>query len=157
MIVESETEVDTSYMISILEERLGDFHQIAGNYDAVILPVSMKPEGDLLSPNTSYIKGLIKENGLKPVIAKKDSSKYIAAYSIEAIYPQLLILKDATVTIILAVFANYVYDTFIKSHKSNETITISYIQYDIGNNKFVEKKIEGPAQEVVKLLGHNKE
>lgn len=157
MVIESENEIDSSYMIGILEERLGNFSQIASNYDAVILPVSMKSDGDLLSPNTAYIKGLIKENGLKPAVAKKDPYKYIAKYSTEAIYPQLLVLKDTAVTVILAIFANYVYDNFIRNHNSKENITISYTQYNIHNNKFVKKTIEGPAEEVVALLDGRKE
>jgi len=156
MINQFEKDIDSAYMLGILEERLGNVSELAGSYDVVILPVSMKPDGDLLSPTTAYIKGLIKESGLNPAIAKKDPYKYIAQYSAEAIYPQLLILNDAVVGVILGIFANYIYDNFIKNPKSNENIKITYTQYDILDHKFVEKTIEGPAQEVVELLGGHK-
>lgn len=155
MITESETIVDSSYMLGILEERLGDFSQIITNYDAVILPVSMKPEGDLLSPNTAHIKGLIKKSGLKPAIAKKEPHEYIAQYSSDAIYPTLLALKDAAIPVVQIIIASYIYDNYIKNHRSNENIKISYTRFNIGNNNFFKKTIEGPAAEVVKLLkGH---
>ena len=48
-----EKDIDSAYMLGILEERLGNVSELAGSYDVVILPVSMKPDGDLLSPTTA--------------------------------------------------------------------------------------------------------
>jgi hypothetical protein len=157
MITESKTEIDSANILGVLEERLGDFSQLEADYDTVILPVYIKPDGDLLSPSTAYIKGLIKKRGLKPAIAKNDSYKYVGQYSAEAIYPQLLILKDSAVTVILAILANYIYDNFIKSHTSDENIKITYTKYDISKKKFFKKTIEGPAKDVVELLNGHKE
>jgi hypothetical protein len=36
MITESETEIDYANMLGILEERLGDFSQLAASYDTVL-------------------------------------------------------------------------------------------------------------------------
>ncbi len=156
MVTELETIEDSSYILSILEERLGDFSKIMTDYDIVILPAFIGPSKDLLSPNTASIKGLIKTNGLRPAIAVKEPHVYLAQYSSDpSTFPILITLGDLALTIALGIISCYIYDNYIKSSRSDTNIKIKYINYNIGNKNFVAKNIEGPAKEVLELINNH--
>lgn len=79
-------------------------------------------------------------------------SRVLILASADIILPTLLFLRDAIIKVVLAILAKLIYDWLKTDPKKIPSLKVEYLKLDLERNIVERRKLEGPADEVDRLL-----
>jgi len=124
----------------------------------IILPsnrtLSDVPKQHLFSAHSKEILVILQESGLDAQLYQDERERReLVLKSAAIVLPTLFFIGGVVSTVALNVLSNWIYERFVKKHKSEPPLIIAYEDAVLRTDGSVRcRRIEGPADQVRKLL-----
>ena len=129
----------------------------------VLLPLNTvlgkESKANLFPPATKGLLFSLKEGGQQSILYEDGRERReLILESADVIFPILLCVGNAALTVVLNILSNYLYDRFVRdkeerpSQPIQPSVRAEYVQIDEKGTVLKWRRIEGPAKDVARLV-----